>query len=125
MFCRLAVIDNEIAGSVRQMLAGFEVTKETLAVDVIKEIGPNGTFLEHDHTLHHLRKEMFPSTMFDRSNWSAIIDEPEPGIEAKAKHLAAELMQKETAPPLTRDQERAIDEVVAEAWAKRRELGQL
>ena len=119
------VIDNEIAGSVRQMLAGFDVTTETLAVDVIKEIGPNGTFLEHDHTLHHLRKEMFPSKMFDRSNWSAIIDEPVPGIEAKAKHLAAELMQKDMASPLTQDQERAIDDVVVEAWAKRRELGQL
>jgi hypothetical protein len=31
-------------------------------------------------------------------------------------------MQRETEPPLSLDQEKAIDEIVAEAWAKRREL---
>lgn len=119
------VIDNEIAGSVRHMLNGFEVTPETLAVDVIKEIGPNGTFLEHDHTLRHLREEVVPSKMFDRLNWSAAFNQPVRGIEERAKLVAAELMQKETVPTLSLKQQRAIDEVVAEAWAKRRELGQV
>jgi trimethylamine--corrinoid protein Co-methyltransferase len=119
------VIDNEIAGSVRHMLGGFDVTQETLAVDAIKDIGPNGTFLEHEHTLQYLREEVFPSKMFDRLNWSAAIDQPVRGIEERAKLVAADLMQKEAAPPLSPDQERAIDEVVVEAWAKRGELGQV
>jgi trimethylamine--corrinoid protein Co-methyltransferase len=119
------VIDNEIAGSVRHMLKGFEVTEETLAIDAIKDIGPNGTFLEHDHTLYHLRNEVFPSKMFDRLNWSAAVNQPVGGIEEKAKLLAAKLMQTESASPLTPEQERAIDDVVAEAWTKRRESGQL
>jgi trimethylamine--corrinoid protein Co-methyltransferase len=119
------VIDNEIAGAVRHMLQGFEVTPETLAVDVIKQIGPNGTFLDHEHTLRHLRKELFPSKMFDRLNWAAALDQPLRGIEDRAKVIAAELLRMETPPPLDSDQERAIDEVVAEAWVKRRELGQV
>jgi trimethylamine--corrinoid protein Co-methyltransferase len=119
------VIDNEIAGAVRHMLQGFEVTPETLAVDVIKQVGPNGTFLDHEHTLRHLRKELFPSKMFDRLNWAAALDQPVRGIEERAKLIAADLMNKETTPCLNSDQERAIDEVVAEAWAKRRELGQV
>ncbi len=119
------VIDNEIAGAVRHMLQGFEVTPETLAVDVIKQIGPNGTFLDHEHTLRHLRKELFPSKMFDRLNWAAALDQPLRGIEDRAKVIAAELIRMETHPPLDSDQERAIDEVVAEAWVKRRELGQV
>jgi trimethylamine--corrinoid protein Co-methyltransferase len=119
------VIDNEIAGAVRHMLQGFEVTSETLAVDVIKQIGPNGTFLDHEHTLRHLRKELFPSKMFDRLNWAAALDQPLRGIEDRAKVIAAELLRMETPPPLDSDQERAIDEVVAEAWVKRRELGQV
>jgi trimethylamine--corrinoid protein Co-methyltransferase len=119
------VIDNEIAGSVRHMLKGFEVSRETLALDVIKEIGPGGSFLEHSHTLKHFREELFVSKMFDRLNWDAAINQPVRGIEERAKAVAAELMTKETQPPLTPEQERAIDEVVAEAWAKRRELGQV
>ena len=119
------VIDNEIAGAVRHMLKGFEVSKETLAVDVIKEIGPNGSFLAHKHTVTHLRDELFASRMFDRLNWDAAVNQPVRGIEERAKVVAAELMQRETEPPLTREQEKAIDEVVAEAWRKRRELGQV
>jgi trimethylamine--corrinoid protein Co-methyltransferase len=119
------VIDNEIAGGVRHMLKGFEVSPATLAVDVIKQVGPNGTFLNHDHTLRHLREELFPSKMFDRLNWSAAFEQPVRGIEERAKRVAVELMRKETVPPLRPEQERAIDEVVAEAWAKRREPGQV
>ena len=119
------VIDNEIAGGVRHMLEGFEVTPETLAVEVIKEIGPNGTFLDHEHTLRHLRQEVFPSKMFDRLNWSAAFAQPVHGIEERAKRVAAELMKGGTDSPLSPEQERAIDQVVDEAWAKRSELGQL
>jgi trimethylamine--corrinoid protein Co-methyltransferase len=119
------VIDNEIAGAVRHMLQGFEVTPETLAGDVIKQVGPNGTFLDHEHTLRHLRKELFPSKMFDRLNWAAALDQPVRGIEERAKLVAADLMRKDATPCLSSDQERAIDEVVAEAWAKRRKLGQV
>ena len=119
------VIDNEIAGGVRHMLNGFEVNEETLAVDVVKDIGPNATFLEHEHTLRHLREVVFPSKMFDRLNWSSALSQRVRGIEERAKKTAAELMEKETEPVLTPEQERAIDKVVTEAWAKRRELGQL
>ncbi len=119
------VIDNEIAGAVRHMLQGFEVTPETLAVDIIKQVGPNGTFLDREHTLRHLRSELFPSKMFDRLNWAAALDQPVRGIEERAKRIAADLMRKDATPCLSADQERAIDEVVVEAWAKRRELGQV
>lgn len=119
------VIDNEIAGSVRHILKGFEVNPETLALDIIKEIGPQGTFIGHEHTLRFLREEVFPSRMFDRLNWSNAAKGPEEGLEAKARQIAADLMQHETAPLLSPEQERAIDEVVEEAWRKRRELGQV
>jgi len=119
------VIDNEIARSVRHMLKGFEVTPETLAVDVIKQVGPNGTFLNHDHTLTHFRDELFASRLFDCSPWGPASTDPARGLEGKARAIAAELMQKETEPPLSPEQERAIDDLVAEAWAKRREMGQL
>jgi trimethylamine--corrinoid protein Co-methyltransferase len=119
------VIDNEIAGSVRQMLNGFEVNKETLAVEVIKQVGPNGNFLDQAHTMNYLRKEVFPSKMFDRLGWSAAAERSVHGIEEKAKMVAADLMHKTTPPPLSPEQEQAIDQVVDEAWRKRQELGQV
>jgi trimethylamine--corrinoid protein Co-methyltransferase len=119
------VIDNEVAGCVRQMLNGFEVNKDTLAVEVIKQVGPNGNFLDQEHTLNYLRKEVFPSKMFDRLGWSAAAERSVHGIEEKAKLVAADLMRKASPPPLSPEQEAAIDQVVVEAWRKRRELGQV
>jgi trimethylamine---corrinoid protein Co-methyltransferase len=119
------VIDNELAGSVRVLLNGFEVTEETLAVDVVRQLMPGGGFMAHDHTLRHLRDEMQPSKLYDRLNWEAASDRPVGGLEEKAKQIAQQLMRRPTQPPLTAAQEAAIDEIVAEAWANRRQLDQV
>jgi trimethylamine---corrinoid protein Co-methyltransferase len=119
------VIDNEIAGGVRRALRGIEVNADTLAVDVVGEVGPNGVFFGHDHTLRHLREIVHPSKLLDRGNWNAVAGKGVGGFEERAKAVAAELMRRPTEPPLSPDQERAIDEVVAEAWARRRALGQV
>jgi trimethylamine--corrinoid protein Co-methyltransferase len=51
------VVSDEICSYVRRILSGIEVTKETLAVDVIKEIGPGGNFLMHPHTMNNFKRE--------------------------------------------------------------------
>jgi len=119
------VIDNDLVGSVRCLLNGFEVNDETLAVEVIKEIGPNGSFLNHEHTLHHLYDEKDPSKLYSRLTWTSAHGERAVKLEEKARRTAEKLMQRETERPLSPDQEKAIDEVVTEAWARRKELGQL
>ena len=119
------VIDNELAGSVRVMLEGFEVTEETLAVDVIREVLPGGSFVAHEHTLQHLRDEMHPSKLYDRLNWEAVAGRAAGGLEEKAKEVARKLMRGAARSVLAPAQEAAIDEIVAEAWATRRQLGHL
>ena len=119
------VIDNDLVGSVRCLLNGFEVNDETLAVDVIKEVGPNGSFLNHAHTLNHLYDEKDPSKLYSRLTWVAAHGERAVKLEEKARRTAEKLMQREVEHPLSPDQEKAIDEVVAEATARRKELGQL
>ena len=36
--------------------AGIQVTPETMALDVIRDVGPRGTFIMEDHTLEHMRQ---------------------------------------------------------------------
>ncbi|MGD2187441.1 MAG: trimethylamine methyltransferase family protein [Desulfobacterales bacterium] len=62
------VMCDEIIGMVKQISKGIEVTDETLALDLLKEVGPGGEFLSHDHTYHHFR-EWFQPTIIDRSNF--------------------------------------------------------
>ena len=54
------VLDNEIAATVRTMLQGAPVTRETLAVDWMKEGVREGTFLASEHTIAALRSGKLP-----------------------------------------------------------------
>jgi trimethylamine--corrinoid protein Co-methyltransferase len=50
------LIDEEISAISRRIAAGIEVNKETMAADLIKQIGPRGeTYLTLEHTLKRLR----------------------------------------------------------------------
>ncbi|MGD8722377.1 MAG: trimethylamine methyltransferase family protein [Desulfobacterales bacterium] len=61
-------LSDEIIAMVQQIGKGVEVTDESLALDLLKEIGPGGEFLSHDHTFDHFRN-WFQPTVIDRSNW--------------------------------------------------------
>jgi trimethylamine--corrinoid protein Co-methyltransferase len=64
------VICDEIAAWVRHALAPVVVDDETLALDVIEALGPDGSFLETDHTVRHYRERWYPS-LFDRAGRAA------------------------------------------------------
>ena len=53
------IIDIEITGMIKNYLDGFEINDDTLAVDLIKEVGPGGEFLSTEHTIKYCRKEPF------------------------------------------------------------------
>lgn len=62
------VICHEIVGWLKAFGKGYEVDDETLALDVIAELGPDGDFLNTDHTLEHFRERWYP-TVFERVNF--------------------------------------------------------
>ncbi len=111
------VIDNEIAGIFRRTLDGFDVNDDTLALDVIEEVGIGGEFITHPHTLDNYKKEFYLPDLVERLPWQSWEDSKYKDITDKAKERAAELMDKETEKPLSKEQEKEIDEIVKEAEA--------
>jgi len=59
---------DEVIGMVRRMMRGIPVSTETLALDVIDEVGPGGEFLTHSHTYEHFKQDWFPN-IFNRQNY--------------------------------------------------------
>jgi len=57
----------------RRYQQGISLDDESLALDVIREVGPAGFFLGEKHTLAHFRELWEPSLMSweDRSTWEA------------------------------------------------------
>lgn len=109
------VIDDAIVAYVRRAIQGFDVTDETLALDAIHEVGIGGEFITHATTAEWCRKASLLHPLFERAPWASIHDGAVVGMEARARAEAARLMARETEPPLTPDQEAAIDELVQEA----------
>ena len=60
------VIDNEYAGALKRFARGFEVNEETIASDLIEQIGPGGLFAGTEHTVKHFRQEHWEPALFSR-----------------------------------------------------------
>ena len=67
------VMDNEFARMIKHTINGFSINDESLAVNVIGEIGPARDFLMHAHTIRHMRSQSTPE-LIDRKGmeeWKA------------------------------------------------------
>ena len=53
------VLDSDIYHRVRIEAAGLDTSREALALDVIKAVGPRGHFLRQRHTRDHMRRRLF------------------------------------------------------------------
>jgi trimethylamine--corrinoid protein Co-methyltransferase len=109
------VIDDEIAGYIKRMLRGFEVTDETIAFDVIRDVGIGGNFLAHPHTARHWRHEFWRPLLMERMPWEAWNHQEVKGFEAKARERARHLIATHHPQPLSEEQIKAIDEIVLAA----------
>jgi trimethylamine--corrinoid protein Co-methyltransferase len=52
------MLDDDIYQRARYALMNLDVNPETLALDVIEQVGPGGHFLAQKHTGKHMRHEM-------------------------------------------------------------------
>lgn len=64
------VMDAEAMGYIRKIINGIEITSDTLALDIIHEVGPGGEFLTHEHTFAHL-KDQSQVKVFNRQTRTA------------------------------------------------------
>jgi len=60
------ILDSEMCDILRHCLRGIEVNKDTLAVDVIQQVGPGGNYLTSMHTAKNLRKAVYISKIWER-----------------------------------------------------------
>ncbi len=57
----------------KRFMEGLEVSEETLALDIVDEVGPHGDFLGTKHTVEHFKEDWYPN-LLDRNNfegWAA------------------------------------------------------
>jgi trimethylamine--corrinoid protein Co-methyltransferase len=111
------VMDNEFARMIKYLVQGIPVNDETLAVDVIKEIGVGKDFLSHASTYKHMRTQSQPKLIDRRmrEDWQAA---GSTDIYQRALEEARYILENHKPDPLPDDVSAAIRSIVEEAEAE-------
>ena len=113
----MAVICNEVIGYVKRILRGIRVDDEALAVDVIAEVGPEGHFLSHRHTLRNL-SEVYVPELFDRRPERVWEKGGAKWVHEVAREKARKLLREHEPEPLPSEVREKLEGVVKEAREK-------
>jgi len=103
------ILHNEMMRNFSRVRKGVTVTKETLAVEAMKEVGIRGFYLDRDDTLKWLMEsdEFLHKDMFDVSGESSTYENPVIRAHAKWKEILAEHK-----PDVSKEDKAAIDVIV-------------
>jgi len=108
------VMDNEFAGLIKFTLNGIPVNDETLAVEVIREIGQSRDYLSHDHTMQHMRTAQTHPELIDRrmrDDWQA---DGGTSIYERSWEKALQILAEHRPEPLSDDAQRKIRSIIEE-----------
>jgi trimethylamine--corrinoid protein Co-methyltransferase len=106
-----------MAQMVKRTVNGISVKDETLAVDVIKEIGIGKDYLSHDSTYRHMRT-LSASRIFDRTMREQWEQAGHTDIYTKATQKAREVLETHVPKPLPDDVRKEIRSIVELAEAE-------
>lgn len=98
MSCSLeqVVIDSTIWDNFKAFMRSFDVTNETIALDVVRDVGHGNSFLSHPHTARNFRKEIF---FFDREKLA--MEAPlSDRMVPRAKEIAKRILREHEPTPL-------------------------
>jgi len=114
---QLIAMCNDILGFLRAATAGVVVNDETLALDVIDELGPTGSYMGHDHTVRHY-KDAYYSKLIDKNPYSVWQKRGATSMEQRAAKMVDDILAKHQPQPLSEEIRKTIHEVVVREQAR-------
>lgn len=108
------VMCDEIIGFARKIVRGFEVNHETLALDIIEQVGPGGQFITHDHTFKHFRKELWVPSLIDRNRYQ-IWEQNKTTMGQRIREKTERLLKEHKPEPLSPEVIEQIDNILRKA----------
>jgi trimethylamine--corrinoid protein Co-methyltransferase len=121
------LIDAEIVRMTRRVMQGITVDDIHLAAEIMKAVGPGGTFLSQPHTKQFMRKELSNTRIFDRRMLGAW--EADGGLDTFqiANKQAKDILENYKPDPLPENVQRELRRIVEDAageLAERKEFSE-
>ena len=109
------VLDAEVARNVIRVLQGIEVNPNTLALDVIKKVGPRSNFLAQKHTVKNWRSQQAESELFDRTPGDLWEEQGRKTALDRAREKAIYLAENHKPRPLAPEVLKGIEDILRQA----------
>jgi trimethylamine--corrinoid protein Co-methyltransferase len=106
----MLVLQNEVISYAQSVNRQMTVDADTLALDLIDQVGPKGTFVDQEHTVMHFRKELWFPELLDRSYYGAWQDDGFASMETRCRLRKEEI--------LATHQPEALDAAVDQEFAR-------
>ena len=111
-----AILDDDIAEWVGRTLEGVNVNDETLAIELIKEVGhAPGNYMAKRHTLEWWKKEQFIPKYTDRMPYPNWLNNGKKDALMLAKEKFDQILASHKAIPLTFEQDKEIEKILKSA----------
>jgi trimethylamine--corrinoid protein Co-methyltransferase len=111
------VIDDMVLGMVGRLLQGIRVDSESLALDLIQAVGPQGDFLARSHTLAHFRDELLVPGLLTRESRESWEMAGLPDLRSRARERVRAILREHRPPPLADGVSAQIEEILEAAQA--------
>ncbi len=106
---------DEAIGYSRRITRGIEVNEDTMAVDVIHNVGPNGHYLREKHTRRYYKNEFWYPNLCDRRNYEEWEMMGKKTMKDRTVARVKEILTTHEATPIKPETEEVIEEVLAKA----------
>ena len=110
---QLAICD-EMVRWLKHHFSPVEINRETLTLDLIDQMGPDGQYLETEHTLHHYRDRWY-SDLFDRQPYHTWERGGSPSMADRAAERVNQVLSGHVVAPLPADVQDALDTILRRA----------
>jgi trimethylamine--corrinoid protein Co-methyltransferase len=107
----MMAICDEVIGYIRRYATGIEVNEETLALDLIAELGPEGDYLSSEHTVNHYRETWYPR-LFNRNHFDGWLAEDGQTLGERTKKRVEEILGSHRPEPLDSRVSREIEKIL-------------
>jgi trimethylamine--corrinoid protein Co-methyltransferase len=111
-----SILDDDVAGWIGRYLEGVTTNDETLAIDVINQVGPiPGHYLSTAHTREWWQSEQWLPKSADLEAYPVWVRSGKKDALALAKERMDQILATHKPTPLTADQEQSIEGILQEA----------
>jgi trimethylamine---corrinoid protein Co-methyltransferase len=108
----MIVMCDEIIDQIHRMKRGIPVSDDMLALNAIRQVGPGGHFLIHDHTLKHLRSTQWRPKLLYRMGYDKWEKSGAPSLLDRARKRLLEIIENHQPVAIPKEKAQAIQILV-------------